>query len=552
MATTSGVAGINRVVFSGQDFQTFFDESQDFMETNFPGTFDDFVQNSLGTALLDQNAWAAQSLAFYINRRITDLYLPTAVSPTNVAKLARLLGYKPQGAQSAIATLAVTLNKGPYTFPVSISKGFKFNGPNATIWEYIGDVPVTFQAGQTTQNIDVNEGQTFTNIFVSGGQNGQVFTLNNVASGKFLEQGSVEVVINGAAWTEAPVIPFDTVNQFEVNTTQAPPTIKFGDGVQGNVPPAGVQITVKYRSITGLQGRVGSGQIKTAKDTLVVQFTKIDLGVVQLSGATGGLDQEDIRLTKVNAPKFFRSQDVCVTKSDYDTVAGLFPGVANADAQIIRGITNEITINSYLNSLVNITSGISQSACSGTLSGVSIGIAEQVNGLYSYLNVVLSDTCKSNTVQVQVLSEDVNHKYVDPSDSLLTNLQRHLQARADAVHTVVCVTGSSKIVTAYVFIRVRVNPLSVTPVILGKIGNALYGSSGLPYGLLVKRDFGDSLHVSDIQQAIFAAVEPGEVLFANVRITSPVSLLDGGGNLIIAPTQVIQGDVDTVDLFSIG
>jgi hypothetical protein len=765
----SGVQELNRVVFSGQDFATFSNETQDFFNTNYPDVYSDFVQNSMGTALLDIISFASMSLGFYINRRVTDLYLPTAVSPTNVSKLARLLAYKPQPASASSVPLNLTLTKGPYTFPVVIKKGFKFSGPNRSIWEFRDIADAVFEPGELTKKIDVYEGQTYTNVFVSDGKNNQTFSLTNVPSTKFLEGGSVVVVINNQTWTEEKVIPFSNTPSYEVNYTQAPPTIKFGDGVQGNVPPVGVEISVSYSVTTGLKGRVGSGQIAKAKDILVAQFNRIDLAVAQPDKSSGGSDPEDIRKTKVYAPKFYRSQDVCVTKSDYDTIANLFPGVVKADAQIIRGIENDITINTYLsdindavsgfgtdtavsgavlisginselytinssasgmatnlknentvvifgvstkltdmeiavntqitntelliagdivtidNDLGAIVSGLNSmqievdsriandqtainsfldqitntvsgtgspivglvagyksniqsqvaslkaavyskiytqisevqtkqtdvlgattdiasqmtalhsnalgamtpyttgiesdltaynlyvdSQVSGFTSGVAsgfvniendfnqlvalfagdtTGVTDTVNkstaGLYDYLSIVLSDTCKANTVQVQVLAQDINLKYVTPTDALLGDLQRYLQDRADAVHTVICVTGINKVITASISVRVKVNDLAVASVVINKIKAAMY-SSTQPLGLMVQREFGMSLYVWQIDKAIRDAVEEREVDYVNVRILGPSQYLDAGGNLIIGATQVIQGDSSTV------
>lgn len=541
--STSGVCDINRVVFAGQDFQTFRQENLDFLEENHPDVFNDAVDNDIGIALIESNAFSSQSIAFYVNRRVTDLYLPTAVSPTNVSKLARFLGYKPAGASSSVAALTVELTDGPYAFPVLINQGFKFDGPNQTVWEYRGEVPVTYDAGETVQTVEVSEGESSTAVFVSDGSGNQIFSLTAVADGKFLAEGSVQVVINNEEWEEVAVVPFMEVKQYEVASTQDPPTIRFGDGVQGAIPPEGAEIAVSFFITTGLQGRVGSDQVTKARDILVASGNRIDLTITQPSPSVGGEDPEDIRITKVNAPRFFRSQDVAVVKTDYDTIANLFSGVARADAQIVRGIDDELVLNGFLDDIVDTVSGCP--------SGVENDVTTIVTDLRNHLSLTISDTCKSNTVMVQVLSEDVNHKYVAPSDTLLTDLQAHLQERADAVHTVVCTSGVGKIVTASVRVRAKINQFAVEQVVLNKIRDALVGSTEEPFGLLVGREFGDSLFLWSIRNAIDDAVEEREIEYVNVRITAPVSLLDADGNLIIDKLQVIQGDITTLDLDAI-
>jgi hypothetical protein len=193
----SALDSLNKVQYVEQDFGTAVDGVTSFIQTNYPDEFNDYVNANLGQALIDIVAYAKQNLFWYLNRKVTDLYFPTSISPNAISKLARNLGYKAAGASASEATITVSLDDGPYTFPVLINEGFQFQGPNATIWEYTGTVPVTYAPSETSKTFVVKEGESKTANFVSNGEANQVFSLVGVDENKFVEDGSVQVLIDG-------------------------------------------------------------------------------------------------------------------------------------------------------------------------------------------------------------------------------------------------------------------------------------------------------------------------------------------------------------------
>lgn len=236
---------LNKVNYVDQDFSTAVTKIREFLNTNFPDEFNDYINSNLGVALIEIIAYAEQNLLWYLNRKVTDLYFPTAITPNSVSKIARMLGYKSTGATSAQVTVSITLSNGPYTFPVQIDPEFQFQGPNNQTWEYRGEIPIKFNPGETlVENITLSQGETVVNTFVSNGENNQFFELLSVPFGKFVESASVSVVVDGEEWTEQPIIPFSNENNYETNILSFPPVIRFGDGVQGNVPPEGASIDV--------------------------------------------------------------------------------------------------------------------------------------------------------------------------------------------------------------------------------------------------------------------------------------------------------------------
>ena len=298
-----GVTELNKVQYSNQDFQTNVESIKEFVRVNYPEDYNDFQNSSVGMALIDINAYMASNLSWYLNRKMTDLYFPTAKSPSPVAKTARMLGYKARGAYSSQANILVTLKNGPYGSPITIEKPFAFKGPNGLQFEYRNTTPVTFNAGEVTKSFDVMEGISTVDNFVSNGTGSQIFRLVKIPEGSFVEEGSIVVKVNGETWTEYPIIPFTNTQAFEANIVSYPPSVKFGDGIQGQIPATGYGIEISYVITKGFAGRITKESITAPIIPLNVNFETIDLTVYQPSASVGGDNPEDIRSITTNAPE---------------------------------------------------------------------------------------------------------------------------------------------------------------------------------------------------------------------------------------------------------
>jgi hypothetical protein len=102
-----------------------------------PGTDAD-----LAVQMVEWWAYLADILAFYNERHIHAAFLRTASSDATVARLIRLLGYRPRPGVGAWGTLAgiVTGNK-----PITLPRGFQITSKPGP-----GDVPQTFEVDQDT------------------------------------------------------------------------------------------------------------------------------------------------------------------------------------------------------------------------------------------------------------------------------------------------------------------------------------------------------------------------------------------------------------------
>jgi hypothetical protein len=349
-------ANINRARFAGKDFFTFVDDIIARIQALFVTEFNDFVTSGTGQMLIDIVAWACETLSFYIDRQATESYLATARTRKAISRLARQLGYKMSASVSATTDLDVNLEE-IQTFDVPIPVGFKFQGPNDLVFEAVEEV--TFPAGEgpasPSRSVGVREGETRVEFFASDGSKNQIFRLNP-QNGRFIAGNGFVCRVAGFPWTESDIITFDLTDQFEVAYNDEPPTIRFGDGIAGNIPTAGAEIRVEYVANHGKSGAVQSGTIDDVVSPLVVAATIIPLVITNPEPTSAGADREDLEQARANAQKFYHARDVAVTRTDYEGLStayvdALAGAVAVAQAFAAHSADDDIQLQIYLDNI---------------------------------------------------------------------------------------------------------------------------------------------------------------------------------------------------------
>jgi hypothetical protein len=352
-------ANINRARFAGKDFFTFVDDIIARIQALFVTEFNDFVVSGTGQMLIDIVSWAAETLSFYIDRQATESYLATARTRKAISRLARQLGYKMSSAVSAVVDLSVNLAE-VQAFAVTIPVGFKFQGPNNLVFESVEEV--TFPTGEgptsTPRTVGVREGETRVEVFTSDASKNQIFRLNpqqnrTVAEAEFICR------VDGILWDEEEIILFDATDQYEVWYNDVPASLRFGDGIAGNIPVSGAEIRTQYVASSGKAGQVQGGTITDVVDPLVIAATIIPLTITNPLPSTAGSDQEDLERARINASRFYKARDVAVTREDYeglsmsyvDAIAG---AVAVAQAFVAHSAEDDIQLQIYLDNIRNI------------------------------------------------------------------------------------------------------------------------------------------------------------------------------------------------------
>jgi len=402
---------ITRVRYAGLDFNTHEDELLARLQVKFASVYNDFAASSLGIMLVDIFSFGLDTLSFYLDRRATDNFLTTSRTLSSAARAARQLGYKPGTASASSVDMEVSLGEA-YSFTVTLPAGFQFLGPNGLIFE--AQESATWLAGDTsTKTVLASEGQTLTAVFFSNGEANQSFDVSNVPASKFIvgpgteNVSQVTVTVGGDAWEENEFLQFGATNQFEMGYSDSPPTVSFGDGIAGNIPESGTEISVTYFASSGVLGTATAGTITSAVSQLVVGFDVIDLVINNPQGASGGADPETINSIKANAPGFFRSRGVNVTLDDYKARAQSFVdpvlgSIAVARAINVRGSSDD----AFLNSNIATIQALSSSFVTASDAGVA-GVEVALDSIDASVAAAIVDDTALATDLVTIADEEV-------------------------------------------------------------------------------------------------------------------------------------------------
>ena len=144
-------------------------------------------------------------------------------------------------------------------------------------------------------------------------------------------QSTLQVLANGAAWSEVPSLygagasqqVFATLNQSDGTTD-----VLFGDGVEGATLPTGQNnLQANYRIGLGSSGNVAANTLTTLIDRPVGVYS-----VTNPEAATGGQDAQSIDDIRSNAPLTVLTLGRAVSLADYENYANTFAGIAKAYA----------------------------------------------------------------------------------------------------------------------------------------------------------------------------------------------------------------------------
>jgi hypothetical protein len=98
----------NNIDFTSYDFDTLRLAMVNYIRTNFPENFNDYIESSEFIAIIELLAFLAQSLAFRMDLNSRENFLETAERRDSVFKLARMLGYNPRRNTPASGLMKIT------------------------------------------------------------------------------------------------------------------------------------------------------------------------------------------------------------------------------------------------------------------------------------------------------------------------------------------------------------------------------------------------------------------------------------------------------------
>jgi hypothetical protein len=428
---------MKRVNYLGKDYNTILNEIVDFIKFKHP-EYTNIFESDLGMMLIEAISYGLDTIGFYLDKQISELYLDTAIDKKNIERIARQIGYKLQPASSSTTYVTIQFQD-DYDFDVIFYQGFKFYAGGGLTFTVDIDTKASKPRKNSILKIPVREGVINQEFFIGSGLKNQTYTLFGIPNGKYISNpirnlaSEIIVSVDNENWDLVDFISPSDEKVFEIEYSN-PPILRFG-GYDNQIPPAGSNIRVKYMYCSGTKGRVTANAI-TSSDSLFINNTKILFKIIGSDNSSGGTDLESSDEIKRKVPYFYQTRNLAITQKDFNYVISDVLGVKKGLAVSLRdelgslpagGIINEIDyINSSLISYLENKTELKKADIdyiSEQLNDISTDIAS----LKENLNEVINNDCMANVVEIYVLEEDSSGNYVSPSTYLINSVRSRLE-----------------------------------------------------------------------------------------------------------------------------
>jgi uncharacterized phage protein gp47/JayE len=328
------------VDYTSRDYEGFKASLLDFAARAFPQWVPS-SEGDFGVVLVELMSYMGDSLSYYGDRLQQESYLPTATQRLSLLQIADLLGYPVSNGVPSTGTITFqTANPGPaVTVPAGtqVVTDFIESLDSPIVFETNSDITVPINGGTATVGVTQGSSRTQVNVGTSSGLPVQEFRLPDIP----VINGSVRVFVDDVdtltEWTWINYLvdadPDDLVFTTFLDESGAT-WIRFGDNLNGAIPTNQLTIYASYRVGGGALGNVNAGVVNalSAANLQGVTVALDGAGKALSSAMTGGADAETNDQIRANAPRIFRSQDRCVTLTDFADLALAQPGVVRANA----------------------------------------------------------------------------------------------------------------------------------------------------------------------------------------------------------------------------
>lgn len=319
-----------------------FDEIKSNFKNYLQGqsTFQDYdFEGSSLNILLDVLAYNTHYNNVYTNLAVNEMFIDSATKRSSVVSIAKMLGYVPNSAKCATATVNATITAPTYnpdviTLPAGQPFLTSIDGVSYTFYNTSDVTTVATGGSYTFNDIDLIEGIPLTYSYHI--QDGT----NYIVPNENVDISTLVVKIRDTADDDTYVVYTPAESMTELDSATKSFFIKelddgvyqiyFGDGVIGFKPTDGNYLTLEYY-VSSLDNPNGANAFSYAGTALLGS----GLTVVSQSAALGGSTPEDIESIKFNAPRLFAAQNRAVTTEDYKTL--IYKNYPQAESIVVWG-----------------------------------------------------------------------------------------------------------------------------------------------------------------------------------------------------------------------
>lgn len=296
----------------------------------------DFSEGNILIIILSMFAAVAEVLHYYIDNMARETFFSTARKYESLVKHAALVDYHPNGATAASVDVIITRNSDDNSngSTIDIPEGLVFNDSSGNPW--YNYKATKWYPNTTSVSLSLIQHQPHTISELIGLVipivDNPVINVPGIDSGKFYEEGTMTLVIDGITWTLVDTFAYSKPSDkhFMVLTDSSQNvSIVFGDGKFGSKPESGKSITNCTCYITaGANSNIGPNSIKSVPTQISTKSPTASC--TNPYSAAGGSNYEDFNLLKTRIPLSTRTMGVAITKQDFIDLALLTPGVSKA------------------------------------------------------------------------------------------------------------------------------------------------------------------------------------------------------------------------------
>ena len=282
----------------------------------------DHTESNPFVKMLSIWAGVAEMLGYYIDNAAREAHLMIARLYWSGVKIAKSYDYRIHSYLPSTGEVTFKVED-PAISALIIPANTELRNVDGIKFFTLADAIIPIGQIEVTTTVKQYEPVATTNLGVSTGVPLQEFVIDdNVVD------GSVVVRVNGLGWNAKETLGYElggstsfvqTVNEY------GKPIIRFGDDVNGKIPPSGSTITVEYQRTEGADGNTGTGTITEIVTPLTFEATCYN--VVRTSG---GSDVESLAQLKRRIPKANRTLMRAVTEQDFIDITELKAGVSKA------------------------------------------------------------------------------------------------------------------------------------------------------------------------------------------------------------------------------
>ena len=306
-----------------------FDEVKDNLKVFLSGQteFTDYDFEGSGmNAMLDVLAYNTHYLGFNANMLANEMFLDSASLRSSVVSHAKTLGYIPNSARAAVATVNVVLNTSSLT-SATMAAGTVFKSTvDGTDYQFVTSDSITASTVGSSIPfllVKIYEGTFVTTRYtVDSTDADQRFLVPN----RRADTSTLKVVVQNSSsdnttttFTQATDITQVTASSnayFLQEVENGKFEVYFGDGVIGTALADGNIVILTYV----VSNTTAANSASIFKNSASIgNVTDVSVEVVDV--ANGGSEPETITSIKYNAPLDYASQGRCVTTEDYKVYA---------------------------------------------------------------------------------------------------------------------------------------------------------------------------------------------------------------------------------------